>query len=304
MSLLNMPSDGMPNVLVALYRYLLATGPTPATKLIDVCAPDGVCRQDRAKATLNTWTKLGFFEREDDTVRLAPGLPAPVRDRKTGEDELRPALRQTLRELVLRADNNEPLWGPEGRAADFTRGLAWCLAMDPLRLHGNGYDPVNRLELDTLPTDREVFRNDTRWNGFKVWTVFLGFGWLARFPKAGTLVVDPTPAVRDALSDVFAGAAEATQRDFFARLREQLPVLDGGTYRTDVESKLTRTAWQPPGTGQVSASLSLALLRLRNEGVIAFADRDDPAAGRAVLTGRGGRVLTAASHVLFAGGRS
>ena len=301
MSLLNMPSDGMPNVLVALYRYVLAVGPTPATKLIDVCAPDGVCRQDRAKATLNTWTKLGFFEREDDTVRLTPSLPTAVRDRKSGEE----VLGRVLRELVLRADNNEPFWGSVGvHAADFTRGLAWCLAMDPLRLHGNGYDPVDRLENDTLPNDVEVFRNDTRWNGFKAWAVFLGFGWQARFPKAGTLVVDPTPAVRDVLPDVFAGAAEVTQRDFFARLRERLPVLDGGTYRTEVESKLTRTAWQPPGAGQVSASLSLTLLRLRNEGVIEFADRADPAAGRAVLTGRGGRVLTAASHVLFAGGRS
>src|SRR4051794_34248822 len=39
MSLLNMASDGMPNVLLALYRYLLAEGPTPEAKLIAACAP-------------------------------------------------------------------------------------------------------------------------------------------------------------------------------------------------------------------------------------------------------------------------
>ena len=43
MSLLNMTSDGMPNVLLALYRYLLANGPTPEAKLIDVCMPPTWC---------------------------------------------------------------------------------------------------------------------------------------------------------------------------------------------------------------------------------------------------------------------
>ncbi|MFO0822547.1 MAG: hypothetical protein U0792_05405 [Gemmataceae bacterium] len=37
MSLLNMTNDGMPNVLLALYRYLLAEGPTDAHKLVNVC---------------------------------------------------------------------------------------------------------------------------------------------------------------------------------------------------------------------------------------------------------------------------
>lgn len=300
MSLLNMTSDGMPNVLLALYRYLLANGPTPEAKLIDVCAPDIVCRQDRAQSTVNTWAKLGLFARGEADVRLSPDLTTPVRDRKSGEAALRPV----LRELIFRPDNNEPFWGSEGvRAADFTRGLAWCLAMDPLRLHGNGYDPVNRLELETLPADLEVFRNDTRWNGFKAWAVFLGFGWQARFPKAGTLVVDPAPAIRDTLPAIFAGTTELDQRDFLTHLRERIPVLDGGGYRAEVEGSLNRSVWTGPGAGELSASLSLALVRLKDEGAIDFADRADPAAGRAVFRGRGGRQLASVSHVLYAGGR-
>lgn len=300
MSLLNMTSDGMPNVLLALYRYLLANGPTPEAKLIDVCAPDVVCRQDRAQSTMSTWAKLGLLARDDGEVRLAPDLPAAVRDRKAGEAALRPVLRG----LVFRPDNNQPFWGSEGvRSADFTRGLAWCLAMDPLRLHGNGYDPVNRLELDTLPADLEVFRNDTRWNGFKAWAVFLGFGWQARFPKAGTLVVDPAPAIRETLPVIFAGETELDQRVFLTRLRERLPVIDGGSYRMEVEGNLTRSVWSGPAANELSVSLSLALLRLKNEGGIDFADRADPAAGRVLLRGRGGRQLASVSHVLHTGGR-
>ena len=301
MSLLNMASDGMPNVLLALYRYILANGPTPEAKLIDVCAPDIVCRQERAQSTVNTWAKLGLFARSDTDVRLSPALPAVVRERKCGEA----TLRSVLRELIFRPENNDPFWGSEGvLAADFTRGLAWCLAMDPLRLHCDGYHPVNQLELETLPTDVEVFRNDTRWNGFKAWAVFLGFGWQAKYPKAGTLIVDPATAIRDTLPAIFAGTTELDQPDFLTRLREQVPVLDGGGYRAEVEGKLKRSVWTAPGAGELSASLSLALLRLKNDEIISFVDRADPAAGRVIFRGRGGRQLESVSHFLYAGERS
>jgi hypothetical protein len=300
MSLLNLPSDGMPNVLLALYRYLLAEGPTPEAKLIAVCAPPVVCRQDRAKYALNTWAKLGLLERDGEVVRLSPELPAAVRDRRLGEAALRPV----LRELVFRPGNNVPFWGSEEiRAADFTRGLAWCLAMDPWQMPGGAYDEINRLELDMLPRRVKVFEFDTRWNGFKTWAVFLGFGWQARFPKSGALIMDPAPAIRETLPAVFASAAELSQRDFLDRLRARLPVLDGGTYRAEVEDNLDRARWSGPKPGEASASLSLALLRLKHEGTIDFDYRDDPAAGRVVLTGRGGRQLLPASHVLYRGGR-
>lgn len=300
MSLLNMETDGMPNVLIVLYRYLLAKGLTSEDKLIAVCAPDNVCNQKRAKGTVNTWTKLGLFVRSENNVRLSQDLPTAVKDSDSGET----ALRRVLRELIFRSENNDPFWGSEGvRAADFTRGLSWCLAMDPLRLHGNGYDPVNRLELATLPNDLEVFRNDTRWNGFKAWAVFLGFGWQARFPKAGTLVVDPAPAIHDTLPEIFADATELDQREFLSRLSDRIPVLDGGCYRADVEGKLNRSIWSGQNAGDLSTSLSLALLRLKNEGAIDFANLADPSAGRAVLRGRGGRQLESVSHVLYKKGR-
>ena len=291
-----MENDGMPNVLLALYRYLLAEGPTPEAKVLAVCAPEVVCNPKRAKGTLNTWVKLGLLDRDDaDRVRLARQLPQ-------AKDEAN--LSGVLRALVLHPDNNEPFWGQEGvKAADFTRGLAWCLAMDPWRLHGQGYPPVERLELDTLPADREIFRNDTRWNGFKAWAPLLGFAWLAGIPKKGTLMIDPAPAIRAELPAVFAGEGELTQNVFLERLRDRLPVLDGGAYRTQVEAELDRKAWTPPPPGARSASLSLALLRLKNEGRIDFADKADSPTGRVRLVGRGGKELATATHVLHKGGR-
>lgn len=287
-----MPSDGMPNVLLALYRYLRAEGATPQPKLLDVCAPAVVCQQDRAAHSLNTWAKLGLFA-EDGAGRACLTPDAPREESR---------LRAALRALVFRGDNNEPFWGSKGvRASDFTRGLAWCLAMDPIRLHGQGYKAVNELELDTLPGDVEVFRNDTRWNAFKTWALFLGFAWQSRYPKKYTLVVDPAPAIRDALPAVFGSANDLTHRDFLDRLREQLPVLDGGTYRLAVEEKLLAGRWLRPNAGELSASLSLSLQRLKFEGVIAFENFADPAAGRVTLTGRNGRPTDPVSHVIFKG---
>jgi hypothetical protein len=82
-----------------------------------------------------------------------------------------------------------------------------------------------------------------------------------------------------------------------------IPVLDGGCYRADVEGKLSRSIWSGQNAGDLSTSLSLALLRLKNEGAIDFANLADPSAGRAVLRGRGGRQLESVSHVLYKKGR-
>lgn len=286
-----MTSDGMPNVLLAIYRYLVAERSAPRQKIVQVCAPSIVCRQDRASSTLNTWLKLGLFTDGEGVIRLAPDAP---------RDESR--LRTWLRSLIFRAENNEPFWGSEGvRSADFTRGLAWCLALDPFRLHGHGFKDVDALELDSLPREVEVFRNDTRWNGFKAWALFLGFAWQARYPKKYTLVVDPTPAIRDVLPTVFGASTELTQKDFLDRVRQPLPILDGGTYRLLVEEELRPGHWPQPQPDELSISLSLALRRLHVEGIIDFKDRADPIAGRVNLVGRNGRRLAGVSHVVFKG---
>jgi len=296
MSLLNTANDGMPNVLVAICRYLAYAGPVPASRVIEVCAPEPFCSPGRARHTLNTWLKLGFLT-TDDQDRIA--LPKHV----SRYADLEAGLHGELRRRVLAPKNNEPFWGSEGvLSADFTRGLAWCLAIDPWRLHGNGWDGVNQLELETLPREREIFRNDTRWNGFRYWAVFLGFGWLSRYPKRGALVVDPTLAIRQSLSAVFAGTRQLSQRSFLDRLRDELPVLDGGAYRLKVERQLNPTAWSSPGPGELSTSLSFAMRRLAVDGTLTLEDLADSPEGRATLTGRAGRTLGRFSHVALAGG--
>jgi hypothetical protein len=141
--------------------------------------------------------------------------------------------------------------------------------------------------------------NDTRWAGFAAWAPFLGFGWSA---VSRPLVVDPTQAIRHQLPQVFGEETELTQRQFFDRLADRLPVLDGGTYRLEVEAKFLAGRWERPAEGVLSESLSAALERLSAAGILELEDRAD--AERKTLTGPAGRQTRTFSHVVLRGAAS
>jgi hypothetical protein len=312
MSLLNRPSSGLPNVLIVLYRCVLAQGPLPRGRLLSLCGPPAAMGVDvkKPQQTLTTWKKLGLFDvRDDDTVRLSPELPAAARDPVTGPGRLP----HTLRELVFLPDNNANLWGrddgpetddpnaPAGvRAADFTRGACWCLALRP-RLPRETtvrkmWDGVDTLQQSTLEKGCTAFVNDARWAGFAAWAPFLGFGWSA-VPQA--LVVDPTNAIRHELPAVFGEETRLTQQQFLNRLAGQLPVLDGGSYRQDVEAKFLAGRWERPADGALSESLSAALEQLSAAEVLELEDLADTE--RKTLSGPDGRQTRTFSHVVLRG---
>jgi hypothetical protein len=315
MSVLNRPSSGLPNVLIVLYRSVLAYGPLPRSRLLSLCGPLAATAADAKmpQKTLTTWRKLGLFEiRDDDTVRLSPALPAAARDPLTGP----PRLPDTLRDLVFRPENNANLWGkddgpeaddpdaPSGvRAADFTRGACWCLALSP-RIPREAtvrkmWDGVDTLQQSTLEPGYSAFVNDTRWAGFAAWAPFLGFGWSS---VSRALVVDPTQAIMDYLPEVFGDELILTQKQFIDRLAARLPVLDGGTYRLEVEAKLLEGRWEPPGAGVLSATLSAALERLSAAGVLELEVGAD--VERKTLTGPSGKQTRTFARVIFRGAAS
>jgi hypothetical protein len=315
MSLLNRPSSGLPNVLIVLYRCVLVHGPLPRSRLLSLCGPPAAtdAKAKMPQKTLTTWRKLGLFEvRDDDTVRLSPALQPAARDPATGPGRLP----DTLRELVLRPENNANLWGrddgpeaddpdaPTGvRAADFTRGACWCLSMYP-RLPRETtvrrmWDGVDGLQQATLEPGYSAFVNDTRWAGFAAWAPFLGFGWSA---VSRPLVVDPTNAIRHELTAVFGEETRLTQRQFLDRLVDRLPILDGGAFRQDVEARFLPGRWERPREGVLSESLSAALERLSAAGVLDLEDRADTE--RRTLSGPGGRQTRTFSHVVLRGAAS
>jgi hypothetical protein len=280
MSLLNIASDGLPNVLVVLYATT-ARARVPLTRddLIETVAPKGVVHEDAkmVRQTLNRWIELGLFNEVNSTITLASPPESELRDHA----EVMLAVRKAARRCALSQENNSDLWASQGaRAADLTRSLAWLLAQDVYRI---AFRNLEELELAQV-TDSSVrlMQNDTRRNGLQFWGHFLGF-----VRQSGGGDVDPTVAIRETFPECIGPGEEMPAADFIARLADALPVLDGGQWRLAVESRLEPAALPTMSEGQLSSSLSRALINLMLEESLEFQNRAD--VGRSIVfTGRDG----------------
>lgn len=280
MSLLNLTNDGLPNVLAVLYEAVArAKSPMSRDDLLELVAPRGVAHEDgkMARQTLNRWTELGLFEIDDTRIALASTLTSDKRD----DLGMSSSVRRACRRCALSEANNEDLWATEqAKAADLTRSLAWLLAQDVYR---TTFGAVEELELKQIADPQvRLMRNDTRRNGLQFWAHFLGF---VRQPGGGD--IDPTVAIRDTLPEFIAPGEDMPARLFVEKLAEALPVLDGGRWRIAVESRLESQALPSMAEGQLSTSLSRALIALMMEEELAFENRAD--VGRSIVfTGRDG----------------
>jgi hypothetical protein len=292
MSILNRPSDGLLSVLIALRSGLLAYGPQPETDLLELVAPTSVVtdgKPDMAKKTLTRWKQLGFFQETRGAVCLGPLISLIAADDTDG-------LRAAILRLVLAPENNPRLQVGDGEdaeksmASDCSRALAWILAQDPYSL------PLVYADVEMLQSRQEVsprvFANDTRWQGLVEWAVFLGAGFTST--RSG-LTLCPAFAVRTFLDEVFQKETELPQAEFFLRLAEFLPIVDGGQYRMIVGAQTARP-WRNQLATEVSPSLSAALLALEAAGTLRLEMRSD--APTRMLLGRGGAEVHGITHII------
>jgi hypothetical protein len=97
------------------------------------------------------------------------------------------------------------------------------------------------------------------------------------------------------LADLFVDDIELPQADFFTRLADCLPIIDGGRYRLEVEAQIARS-WRNQRSNEVSPSLSAALLTLEAAGILRLETRSD--AQTRILLGRAGREIRPISHAI------
>lgn len=292
MSILNMPSDGLFNVLIVLVRALVRFGPKSRDELLGSCGANvSSIDPKQLNQTLNRWMELGLFELEADQVRLNEA------HRKTlGKipDLAELKLPGIIRSVALRPENNLRFWESEGnRSADLNRGLSWILAQDVYSIDTGSHQLIQKLENEQIADlSKRIFQNDTRWNGLRTWMVYLGFG------RTGARVtVDPTVAIRDELPQIFKQDTTLSASVFLDRVGEILPVLDGGKYRVEMEGVLNPASWAAPAENRLSTSLSRAIQRLDREGLIATEQKSDSIDGGFTLTGYGGRQWRDVTHI-------
>jgi hypothetical protein len=297
MSLLNRPNDGLHSVLIAIFKLLLIKGKLPRQELLDLIAPPTlVAAQDMAKKTLNRWIQLGLFQKSaDDEISLV------------GDKKFKPtidSLPSLSRSLALKPENNTDFLDEEPQGAgDFTRAITWLLAQNAWTLDSRSWEVILKQQ---CPPGLKIIQNDTRWQGLKPWSCFLGFAWSAKAQNGELLVPDPTEAVRDALPQIFGEAKTLEARSMVDTLAQAIPVLDGGTYRQKLEDELKKThgsyAWRPPPNGQLSTSLSRALLRLQEQKYIkGEKSADEKAQVRVFLSGRNNQIIGEYSHFSLIG---
>jgi hypothetical protein len=282
MSILNQASDGLPNVLVVLYDALArSTRPVARDELIEAVAPKGVANEDgkQARQTLGRWIELGLFNETSDGVDLSQR----PQQRWENDADLIAHVRAAARARALHPDNNPDLWATESaRAADFTRSVAWILAQDVYRPLYSTLEAAERGQLvdGTAP----LMQNNTRRTGLKAWGQFLGFLRPVLRPE---IEIDPTVAIRDVLPDLLGPGQSLPVASFIDELAMALPVLDGGVWRREVQAHMRQEALPPVAEGQLSTSLSRALLNLMRNEEIFLENRADTRSG-VVFTGQRG----------------
>ena len=299
MSILNRPSDGLVSVLVALVRSSVMFGTMPKSKLLDVCCPKtlGDGKQDMTIKTLNRWTELGLFvvtEKED--VKVSDEYRASIRKLNASASSISDVARQ----IVLSPENNKNFWSDEeNRSADFSRAACWILAQDVHAFVPTSYTQVEPKALDQVGSPEVIlFQNDTRWSGFVSWATFLGLGRSDSGKASGGFIADPTPWICGPIITLLPPKNGMPIREFLDGLAEAVPILDGGRFRAEVESKLRPEKWTAPASDAISTSLSRALLRLQASRILRFDDRSD-SESRVNLIGRAGRTVQSVTHVLL-----
>ena len=309
MALLN-PPQILPSVARVLFRALQAADgfELPQDELTKSVVPAALPRGEGAEPgsgskgfddTLYACHMIGLFDRTGDLVRLHPDLPDHARDRRRRDQQLRPL----LRDLILRDAMNYGLWDSTEGTRDFTRALAWYLALNPLRPPAPWNDPagVDVVQERQFTAGERVFSNDTRWGAFDRWMTFLGFG--HHLPRNGKDVVvpDPTEVIRHALPSVLTAQRQEISV-VIEELGQQIPVLDGGSYRRQVEARMKPEAVQT-ATDLLSPSLAHALLRLHDQQVIVLEDLADAPLKVRLPHGFGRQQQRTITHASLANGR-
>jgi hypothetical protein len=298
--MINHANDGLHPELIVLFRAASQMGKISRDELLRICFPGSTNDMEllkRLRGALSVWTRIGLFLENDGTIELDGQFS---RGRKESLEHLTDRLASYCRHLVLKENNCLPLWGESaGVSADFVRGIAWLLAQNIYGFPTTWNGGVESVENDQVTAGKTVIQNDTRWNGLRFWSRYLGFA----SGDSGAFQIDPTAAVRDELPAIFGSNKELPARDFLSALSTRLPVLDFGSYRKEIEGQLNEASWRKPLEGHLSMSLSLALRRLDLDKSISLAGRADTGSSYR-LTGRNDKTWMGFETVMWQRGKS
>lgn len=280
MSLLN-TAEIRPSVMVLIARFLkLRDNHTEnIDTLVNTVSPPGLTsaqeQQTDVRSSLEEAISIGIVDRDGETVQLTDKAAIAIADGTQ-------AFVRHVRALVLSEELNKAPWGTQTGARELTTALAWFLTLPtskaPVSMEGT-QPAVATLQTEDFG-DREKNKkpnwpigNDSRFQAFRRWAPSLGFAWV---DPTGRVIPDPTPAIRDALPEIFESTKELTADAFVDALGNALPVLDGGECHEFVQQNWVR---EPSDLDRLTEATSNALDRLKREGILDWEHRADAKTG-------------------------
>jgi hypothetical protein len=260
-------------------------------ELVDLLSPRALQRGDTeggttiARGVLDEAQRLGLLELDDGKCRLADDAPASG-----------PELLVWLHERLV-----FPARALDVGQESFPRALSWFLMQDPARpIAGSGTDPSERPRAriaNEFGDDVGAFEltMDARVQNFAYWARYLGYCWFLELNGRTTFVPDPGVAIDRSISRHLKGGELLTIEQLLSFLAENLPVLEGGLARSEVEGLLPVDRRPHLDQDGLSRSTSMALNRLADSGRLELRNESDSRSVVLNLLG-GGRPV---SHILI-----
>ncbi|EHD23370.1 MULTISPECIES: protein DpdG [Brenneria] len=280
-------------VLVAFYQVLKVSpkNTLPREKLMALCAPAALQTGDSENASgkapkeLNAWLDLGLLKEEPGSNTTEISFNTSYFSTKDMP------LRQAARRCLQAVENNRDLNSRDERAVDLTLLAALLLALDVYHNPEISKRNLEQLVNHLLPDFRINSSNEA-----PVVPAYLSWLGFVQQITRESYAIDPTNAIREELPFLMQLGEQLSIAEVLQRLNRALPVLDGGSYRQQVEERISRKGWQPLSADRLSTSLSRALLRLQLSGIINMDEKAD-ASGAMQLTGIKGSVLRTVTHL-------
>jgi hypothetical protein len=225
------------------------------------------------RASLRVGLDIGLLERlgpariSDEAADWA--LRAPIRD---GRDEwyADPVRFRVLVRRALLAKAVDDIAAGQ-TPSDVAVGLAWLLAHDPVNPLPQSYGEGPERALNDQKLNSYIANGD-QWRPFYRWTVALGCAELSQVGNRRLILPDPTAALAEELPPI--PRAGMSARDFCATVTKALPVLDGGRISDFMRDERAECV-DPRGDAMVGPAFSLALRRLKSQGVIGLQSEPD-----------------------------
>ena len=223
----------------------------------------------KLKESLNFWSDLGLWERCDDKIR--------AKDTNASELNLPTRLCECIFDKkvdIIDGNGIEPL----------IRSMALFLSLGQYTLVGN--KPFKSTDISSIASKYfpSFSENQTRLSinysdspVFSAYGLFLGF--FEKLDKSH-FTSDPTRLLKPFIQKVLSKETEGdwlSINEFLIALREEIPVVDGGEYRITVEKLIEnkQSEWTKLQSHQISASLSIALHRLKVDRTIKLDNKSD-----------------------------